>query len=117
MKKYLLITLTALSVNAFAVDCKNTKTSHDTYDCISKANNEIKSEMNKAYNQIYAKTTAKDEFEAAQKAWLNYRNSQCVTFIATDSMYSPATTSLTAACESELNYDRLKYLKNLLSSY
>lgn len=82
------------------------------YSCAEETTLAIKKEMNTLYDQIYKKIGKEkpedaQKFEAAQKAWLIYRNAHCE--LATDYVGSP----MAAYCPMQLNITRVKELREL----
>lgn len=114
MKKYLLIALTAMSVNAFA-DCKNLQdaTQTEISECRNKEITQTKKAIKNLYDQIYEKTSAKTEFEASQKAWLNYRTKQCAFESVIDDSVSMANIINNQNCELHINKQRIEQLDGL----
>lgn len=118
MKKLIFIFTTLMSSQVFATDvadCDNPQNSYEIQKCMSKNFTDLKTELNKIYKKLYAQTEAKKELDAAQKAWLKYRELQCGDFIAVDTDYSPASAAFELDCQSTLNLQRIDFLKTLLS--
>ncbi len=114
IKPTLIILLFIFSPTIWAKGCEGDKATADKIGlCMQQDLQSQKRTLNKLYDKIYAATDAKAEFEAAQKAWLTYRNKQCNDFVDKDSEYSPASGALSSACEITLISDRIEYLKSL----
>lgn len=113
MKKLLLITLCLVGANAWAGNCSKATNSFEIEQCIAESVKSLKVKLNKTYNKIYAQTEAKQQLEAAQKAWITYRDLQCGDFVDADTNHSPASNSISLACQTDLISQRIDYLKSL----
>lgn len=115
MKTYILPILLLLASPAFA-DCNNPKNSFEIQKCLSANVRSLKDELNKVYSGLYSQTEAKAELEAAQKAWINYRELQCGNFVAADTDHSPAAVAFDLDCQSTLLQQRIDYIKTLTTN-
>ncbi len=114
------------SVWAQSQDCSKQNLSNTAEGkCLNSVFQNQKIQLNQLYDKAYAATSAKAEFEAAQKAWLNYRNKQCGAFISEDFTDANATASelpqmieselplLIKSCEIALTKQRIEYLHSI----
>lgn len=113
MKKLLLITSCLFAANAWAGDCSKTSNSFEIEQCMAESVKSLKAKLNKTYNKVYTQTEAKPQLDAAQKAWITYRDLQCADFVDADSNHSPASNSISLACQTDLISQRIDYLKSL----
>lgn len=115
MKKYLASILLVTTTHALA-DCQNLSeaTQTEISSCTAKALDKTKKSLNGAYNQLYSSITAKRELEAAQKAWVNYRNRQCELEDAIDNSVTMATIINMQTCELRLNNERIEQITDLI---
>lgn len=116
MKKLLLLLCCTLSAGVYAAgDCKNPSNSFEIQKCLSNDVRKQKNELNTVYKKLYAQTEAKSELDLAQKAWLNYKEQQCGSFVAVYTGHSPAAVAMDLDCQSTLLQQRISYLKTLLA--
>lgn len=115
MKNYIFPILLVLASPAFA-DCNNAKNSFEIQKCLSANIRNLKNELNKVYTNLYSQTDAKAELDAAQKAWINYRELQCGNFVAIDTGHSPAAVAFDLDCQSTLLQQRIDFLKTLTTN-
>lgn len=121
MKKFIFIFTLLASDQVFAtdadtdlVDCENPQVSYEIQMCLSENVTDLKAELNKVYKKLYAQTEAKKELNAAQKAWLKYRDLQCGDFTFADAGAGSGQISYDLDCQSQLLTHRIDYLKSLL---
>lgn len=112
MKKLLLLTI-LISGGAWA-NCDDPKTSFEAQKCLSNEVKSLKSKLNSTYSEAYKNTEAKQQLDSSQKKWLDYKETQCGTFVVADTQGSPATVEYDLLCQTILIQQRIDFLKNFL---
>jgi uncharacterized protein YecT (DUF1311 family) len=112
MKKLLLLTI-LFSGGAWA-NCDDPKTSFETQKCLSNEVKSLKTELNKTYASAYKNTEAKKQLDLSQKKWLDFKDTQCGTFVVADTQGSPATVEYDLLCQTIIIQQRIDFLKDFL---
>ena len=119
-----LLLLTLLPLGAWAdydkqyqacLDANGMINNSSVASCAESVSEAVKKEMNRAYQQLFLKLQESapgdaEQLEAAQKAWLIYRNGQC------DLQGKHVGSPMYYTCPMELNIQRLEELKFLLEN-
>jgi uncharacterized protein YecT (DUF1311 family) len=116
MKKIIFLLVLLLPLSSFATTCEERGNVYDDLSCADQTLVQLKKDLNIIYQKIYSSTQYKNEFEQAQKAWLNYRERQCSGYIANEASQSQGAGSglITKDCLVTITRQRVEYLKTLL---
>ncbi|WP_287907353.1 lysozyme inhibitor LprI family protein [Acinetobacter sp.] len=111
--KNLILTTFLLSSGALA-NCNDPKTSFESQKCLSDEVKKLKFQLNKTYAFAYKNTEAKKELDLSQKKWLDFKDTQCGTFVVADTQGSPATVEYDLSCQTIIIQQRIDFLKDFL---
>lgn len=114
MKKLLIISLLSLSSSVWA-NCNNPQNSFEIQKCLSNNLTILKKQLNSTYLKLYNQTDAKKELDAAQKAWLIYREKQCGDFTYADAGAGNGQISYDLSCQNDLTEQRINFLKDQIN--
>jgi uncharacterized protein YecT (DUF1311 family) len=116
MKKIFLLMFLLLPLTSLADPCISGGNSYDDLSCANRTLADLKKNLNFIYQRIYHSTQFKNEFEQSQKAWLNYRETQCNGYIAAEASQAQGVGSdlITKDCLVTLTRQRVDYLNTLL---
>lgn len=116
MKNLMFLVIFMLPLSSFAKACVEDGNVYDDLSCADQTLGQLKKDLNIIYQKIYSSTQHKNEFEQSQKAWINYRERQCHSYIAAEASQSQGAGSdlITKDCLVTITRQRVDYLKTLL---